>query len=286
MIARLKSASLALALAAGLALGAPVLAQTAAPAAFEASALELAGADGRAIPVSVWRAQDERGVIVFSHGHGGRPAAYHRLLSRWVDEGFTVVAPLHVDSMAHPDRESFDGPGGFGARLEDLAVVRDHVRDVHSGQIQIAAGHSYGSLMSVIAGGATTIVGPQGDPDVRAVVALSSAGDLDGLVTPTTYDTLAVPTLMVTGDADIVPGFVDDWTGHRGPFDRSPAGDKMLVVFAGGDHSLPGNAEPAQLDFIVEATVAFMAAHALGDAEARARLDALSAPDGVTIERR
>src|SRR5690606_17631373 len=98
--------------------------------------------------------------------------------------------------------------------------------------------------------------------------------------------TLTVPTLVVTGDADIVPGFVDDWTGHRRPFDRSPAGDKMLVVFAGGDHSLPGNAEPAQLDFLIEATVAFMAAHALDDADARARLDALSALEGVTIERR
>ena len=73
---------------------------------------------------------------------------------------------------------------------------------------------------------------------------------------------------------------------HRAAFDTSPAGDKMLMTFAGGDHSLIGNADAADFELMAAATVDFMRAYALDDAAARARLNALTAPEGVTIERR
>lgn len=290
MIVHRAYASLVLALSLALASTAPGLAQTAAPiAATSAPApahVELTAPDGRAIDVSVWQATDERAVIVFSHGHGGGPEAYRRIVDEWVADGFTVVAPLHVDSMAHSQRATFNGPAAFSARVTDLAVVRGFVKATHAGKPLIAAGHSYGSLMSMIAGGAVTAAGPQGDADVKAVVALSSAGDLPGLVKLQTWDGLTTPTLMVTGDADLVPGYATDWTAHRGPFDRSPAGDKMLIVYAGGDHGLVGNADATDFTLMVATSTDFMEAHALGDAEARARLATLVAPDGVTLERR
>lgn len=248
--------------------------------------IALAAPDGRAIDVSVWRAADERAVVVFSHGYNGSPAAYDRLLSEWAAAGFTVVAPLHVDSLRHPQRADFDGPAAFATRIMDLAVTRGFVKAAHAGKPVVAAGHSFGSLMSTIAGGAVTVAGPQGDPAVRAVVALSSAGDLQGVVTPDTYAGLTVPTLVVTGDEDLVPQYVTDWRAHRSAFDRSPAGDKMLLVFEGGEHSLVRDAGAADFDLIVRASVAFMEAHALDDAGARRTLDALAAPEGVTIERR
>ncbi len=31
--------------------------------------------DGRAIPISIWKAPVERGVVVFSHGYNGSPTA-------------------------------------------------------------------------------------------------------------------------------------------------------------------------------------------------------------------
>lgn len=264
---------------------APAEAAAAAPA-FAPARIELTAPDGRAIDVSVWEAADERAVVVFSHGYNGSPAAYRRILSEWVEAGFTVVAPLHVDSLRHPRHEEFDGPGAFTTRIVDLAVVRGFVKTAHAGKPMVAAGHSFGSLMSMIAGGAVTVAGPQGDPAVKAVVALSSAGDLQGVIGPETYAGLAAPTLMITGDEDLVPQYVTDWRAHRSGFDRSPAGDKMMLVFAGGDHSLIRNADEADFDLIARASTAFIAAHALDDAEARRTLETLTAPEGVTIERR
>ncbi|MBU2270689.1 MAG: alpha/beta hydrolase [Alphaproteobacteria bacterium] len=243
----------------------------------------LSAPDGRAIDVSVWKAADERAVVVFSHGYNGHPAAYDGIIAEWVEAGFTVVAPLHIDSLRHPLNAQADGPSAFMTRIVDLAAVRGFVKAEHAGQPIVAAGHSFGSLMSMIAGGAVTLAGPQGDPAVRAVVALSSAGDLQGVVTPESYAGLTTPTLMITGDEDLVPQYVDDWRAHRSGFDRSPAGGKMLLVFEGGDHSLIRNADPADFDLIARASVAFIEAHALDEPGA---LEALTAPEGVTIERR
>ena len=276
---------LAFAPGAALALPAVVPAQEAAPA-FEAGHIGLSAPDGRAIDLSVWPAADERGVVVFSHGFGGSPAAYRRILSTWVADGFTVVAPTHVDSQRHPDRARHDNQAAFSTRLVDLAVVRDHVRATHAGKPIIAAGHSFGSLMSLIAAGAVTVAGPQGDADVRAVIAFSSAGDLPGVIRPDTYAGLRTPTLMITGTEDLVPGYVSDWRGHRGPVDRSVPGDKMLLVVEGGDHSLVRNADADDFALIVQATTDWLKAYGLEDAAARARLAALTAPDGVTLESR
>ncbi|MGV9007584.1 MAG: alpha/beta hydrolase family protein [Brevundimonas sp.] len=257
-----------------------------APAAVVAGHVDLAAPDGRTIDLSVWQAADERGVVVFSHGFNGSPAAYGRILSAWVADGFTVVAPLHVDSLRHPDHDRYDSRAAFSTRLVDLAVTRRYLRATHAGKPIIAAGHSFGSLMSLIEAGAVTVAGPLGDPDVKAVIAFSSAGDLPGVIRPDTYAGLHTPTLMITGDEDLVEGYVTDWHAHRSPFDRSPAGDKMLLVFAGADHSLVRNADAADFDLIVRTTTDWLEAYGLGDPAARARLDDLTAPDGVTVESR
>ncbi len=288
MIRRLL-ASLLLALSLGFAVAVPGLARTLPQPNVVSSGpthVELAAPDGRKIDVSVWLATDERGVIVFSHGAGGRPEAYSRIITEWMAAGFSVVAPLHVDSQSHPDRTAFDGPTSFFARIADLSVVRGYVKTAHSGRPLIAAGHSYGSLLSMMAGGATTAVGPQGDPAIRAVIALSSPGNIPGLVTPATWASLTTPTLMITGDADLVDGIVANWRDHRSPFDLSPAGGKLLLVFAGGDHSLVGDADAADFALMSRTTIDFMRAHALDDADARARLHALASSDGVTVEKR
>lgn len=294
MSIRLILAALAAALTTALAPAAPVFAQAqpqsppSAAGAFAAGAthVELPAPDGRKIDVSVWQAADERGVVIFSHGFNGSPAAYGRILSQWVEDGFTVMAPLHVDSLRHPQHDQYDSRAAFSTRIVDLAVVRGYLRATHPGKPLIAAGHSFGSLMSLIEGGAVTVAGPLGDPDVKAIVAFSSAGDLPNVIQPDTYAALHTPALMITGDADLVPGYVTDWHAHRSPFDRSPPGDKMLLVFAGADHSLVRNADEADFDLIVRTTTDFIEAYGLGDAAARARLDGLVAPDGVSLERR
>jgi alpha-beta hydrolase superfamily lysophospholipase len=248
--------------------------------------LTLEASDGRDIPVFVFPATEERAVIVFSHGLGGEPRAYQELIGRWAEAGFTVLAPLHVDSQRHPGGGRVPGAVALMTRIADLSAVRAHVRERHTGKPIAAAGHSFGSLLSLIEAGAVTAVGPQGDPDIRAVVAISSAGELQGLVRPDTYAGVTAPLLMVTGDADTVETYAPDWRAHRVPFDRSAAGNKMLVIFEGGDHNLVRDGSEAQRDFLAEASLDFLRAHALGDPQAEARLAALSAPPGVQIERR
>ncbi|WP_425983752.1 alpha/beta hydrolase family protein [Brevundimonas sp. TWP1-2-1b1] len=241
--------------------------------------------DGRAIPISIWTAPDERGVVVFSHGYNGSPTAYQQLLSAWAAHGFTVIAPLHVDSLRHPEQAKYDNRAAFSTRLLDLGVARALARHAHPGKPLIVAGHSFGSLMSLIEGGAVTVAGPMGDPAVKGVIAFSSAGNIPNVVTPDTYRTLDGPLLMITGDRDLVPGFADDWRDHRAAFDASPAGDKTLLIFSGADHQLPGTADGERFDHIVQATEDFLDAYALNDAAARARLQTFAA-EGVTVERR
>lgn len=283
------AAAFVVALSLGLSPAAPVLAQTAPTAvstAIAATHVPLPAPDGRTIDVSVWAAGEEQGVILFSHGWGAQPAAYRRIIDYWVAHGFTVIAPMHTDSMQHPQHAEATTQSIFITRLVDLGVVQAYVKASHPGKPLVAAGHSFGALNSLMEGGAITVAGPQTDPDVKAVVALSSPGTIPGVVNPSSFTTVTVPVLMVTGDADTVPGFVTEPRDHRLSFDTSPAGDKMLLTFAGGDHSLIGNADAADFDLIAATTLDFMRAHALGDAAAQARLDGLTAPEGVTIERR
>lgn len=269
----------------------PALAQTApaatAPApAFEARHVMIPAPDGRTIDISLWTAPEERGVIVFSSGFNSAPAAYHRILSEWVSHGYTVVSPLHVDSLQHPQHADYDNTQAFSTRIMDVAVARGVARSIAPGKPIIVAGHSFGSLISAIEGGAVTATGAHGDPEVKGVIAISSPGIIQDLVTPTTYQGLDKPLLVITGDKDLVPGFATDWHDHRAAFDGSPAGDKTLLIFQDGDHQLIGRADDADFALIVEATEDFLDAYATGDAAAKARLAALAAPEDVTIERR
>lgn len=259
----------------------PSAAQPAAPQSIALPAL----AD-RSIPLSIWRAEEERGVVVFSHGFGGSPAAYQRIISAWVAHGYTVLAPTHLDSREHPGHAAASGQAAFMTRIEDMAVVRGYARAAHPEAPVVAAGHSFGSLLSLMQAGAVTVAGPQGDPQVRGVIAFSSPGAIQGVVTPQTYASLAAPVLMITGDQDVVEGFAPDPAVHRQPFDQAPAGGHTLITFAGGGHDLVARADEADFALIVEATLDFLDAHAQGDEAALARLRDLSAPDGVLIERR
>ncbi|WP_396593783.1 alpha/beta hydrolase family protein [Brevundimonas sp. R86498] len=258
----------------------------AAIAEIEPSHVMLPAPDGRTIDLNVWAAPKEKGIVVYSHGFNGSPAAYQRILSAWASHGFTVIAPLHVDSLRHPQHAQYDNGQAFTTRLTDLAVARGFARQTHASRPIVVAGHSFGSLMSMIAGGAVTVAGPLGDPEVKGVIAFSTAGDVPPLVQPETYQGLTGPLLLVSGDQDRVQGFVTDPSDHRHPYELSPVGDKTMITFSGADHELVANADDADFAVLIEATEAFLDAYGLGDAVAKARLTALPAPDGVTIERR
>ncbi len=237
-----------------------------------ATTTEIASVEGRKIPLTTWAADKPKGVVIFGHGLGGEPAAYASLLTRWQDAGYTVVAPLNVDSHKYADRAKFDRMSGFMARVTDLMVVRNHVGKAYAGMPVVLAGHSYGTLFSLYGAGAAGPTGPLPFLPAAGVIALSSPGAIPMLVTRSTFAPVAVPVLTITGDADTIPGFVPDWKAHRLPFDTSKPGGKTLIIFNGGGHDVVIRGSKEQQDAAAALTIDFLDSVAGGDARAKARL--------------
>lgn len=263
---------------------APGLAEAAAPAAPQS--LTVPASNGRTIALSIWRAEKPRGVVLFGHGLGGAPAAYSALFQRLVGRGYSVVAPLHVDSRTHPDRAKYDQRAGFGARAEDLMIARGFIHQAFPGQPVALAGHSYGSLFALIGAGASTPAGELKGPPVAAVLAFSSPGAIPGLISPTSFATVATPLMMITGDRDIVPGFVPDPAAHRLPFDGAKPGDKWLVTVKGGEHDLVAETDKPAHGAVTDLSLAFLDAYVGQDKAARATLDAADSTSLLSIEKR
>lgn len=243
-------------------------AQTAAP-----ETIDLAVSATRKTPLSLWRpAGTPRGVLLFSTGHGSWPARYAPMIEAVVADGYAVLAPLHVDSVRHPDREKFDARAGFFERIADMKATSAHAATAFPGTPMAAMGHSFGSLIALGMGGALANLLPMRDPSVAAVLAFSSPGVIPGLIGPGSYASLAVPTMLITGTQDRIEGFVTDPADHLQPIEQSPAGDKYALVIAGGDHAL---AYAAGTPAFARARIAagdFLAAFVPPNAAARARL--------------
>jgi len=219
----------------------------------------------RATTLAVWEPAQVRGVVLFSTGHGSWPERYDALLQAWREAGFAVVAPLHVDSMKYPEREKFSPQRGFMERLSDMKAASAYAAAHWPGVPVAAAGHSYGTLISLALGGAMADMAPLRDPSVTAVMGYSSPGRIPGLVTPATYASVAVPVLIVTGDKDLVPGFVSDAKDHLYPVETAPAGDKFALVLAGGEHNLIGGESEAAYLRARDVGTAFLRAEVLKD---------------------
>ncbi|TWB45858.1 alpha/beta hydrolase family protein [Nitrospirillum pindoramense] len=247
------------------------------PARAEGGRLTLRTAGGRAVDVRTWTVADERGRILFSHGALSAPWKYQSVIEAWGRAGYSVYAPLHVDSTDHPDQASFPGLASWPARIEDVRAVANHL-----GGSYIAAGHSYGALIALVLGGATPAV-PEGvppplrDPRARVAVAFSPPGVGGGLVRAGDYAALAVPAFIQTGDRDTPPGMTD-WRSHLAAYEEAAAGgDRYAAVLDGVDHyfgggicrpELPGPRQETGLAAAVSLSILFMRAYAGGDAGA------------------
>lgn len=247
--------------AAGLLLGA------AAPA--PASLVELATPSGRKSGVTIWAPARPRGVVLFGHGHGSWPDRYVALASRLVAAGFAVAAPMHVDSVRHPDRAKYAMAATFMERLVDMRALATHAEARWPGLPVAAAGHSFGTLIALCQGGALAKMGPLRNPAVRAVLGFSTPGKIPGLVAPDAYAALEVPALIVTGDADVVPGFVTDWHDHLFPVESAPAGDKAALVVAGAAHDLVGGQPPAAFASAAGHATDFLGGYVLDETRAK-----------------
>jgi len=238
---------------------------------------------GRAVAISVWKAEGrEQGHILFSHGALSAPWKYQPLVDAWTQAGYSVYAPLHVDSTDHPDRAGFQGLASWPARIEDVRALADHLNGPY-----IAAGHSYGALVALCLGGSSIAVPPEVKTplrDPRAVVSLafSPPGAGMGFIKPGDYAPLSVPALIQTGDKDVPPGPGGDWRSHLLPYEEAaPGGNRYALVLDGVDHyfgggicrpELPGPVQAEQLAIAADLSVLFLRAHAGGDQAALAAL--------------
>ncbi|MCA8885845.1 MAG: hypothetical protein KDA35_04420 [Hyphomonadaceae bacterium] len=241
-------------------------------------ATDITVSNGRVVTFSIWRPATVRAAIVFSHGQGGRPQNYDALTGTYRDAGILIVAPLHVDSLDHPHRADYDRRAGFGARCEDMIAGFNLLTSLAPDAPRAVSGHSYGALMSLITGGGLPPVVPAPLAPVSAVVAFSSAGRVPSLINEHSYSGLTAPTLMVTGDQDTVEDAgITNWRDHLYPFETSPAGNKLALVYAGGHHNLIGGQQPADANGpdAIRNGADFILANAVGDTDAAARIAAL-----------
>nr|WP_232793187.1 alpha/beta hydrolase [Caulobacter hibisci] len=228
----------------------------------------------RDVELTILRPEAPKGIIIFSHGAGGWPAPYKALFDLWTGAGFMIVAPLHVDSQKHPKRADYDLRAAFPLRLADLAAATDYAEKAAPGLSMASAGHSYGSLMSMIRAGALEGMIPAQDPRTKAALCFSSPGVIKGLIGPTAFQGLKKPMMMITGDQDVLPGMIEDWHEHVYPFDTSAPGGKYLWVGKGVGHGLSYHPEAQGFAEASALSVAFLKAKVLGDAGAEAVLAA------------
>ncbi|WGM40907.1 alpha/beta hydrolase [Caulobacter sp. NIBR1757] len=239
----------------------------------------------RSTDLMVWAPAKPVAVALLSTGHGSWPERYEGLCQTLVAAGFAVLAPLHVDSMHHPDRETFDARAGFMERLADMRATSAEAARRWPGLSVAAVGHSYGTLISLCLGGALAYMAPFRDPTVKAVLGWSTPGKIPGLVAPPAYAGLAVPTMIITGDQDLVPTFVTDWHDHLFPIETSPAGGKYAVTFAGAAHDLISGQPKAAYDAALTYSAAFLKASVLGDAPAKTLIDTAAGPGETWLRR-
>lgn len=231
--------------------------------------------------------------VSFSHGAFSAPGKYAALLEGWAAQGLLVAAPMHVDSTDHPQREAFDQAAVWRTRLEDQAATLDWLAGQGTFGLA-AAGHSFGALLALAAGGAGVLAPPGAptlDTRVKAVVALSPPPATPPLIVAEGFASTTAPLLVQTGDADVLPGFVDDWRMRLIAYEAPPAGNRHALVLPGVDHyfgglicrpELPGPGQAEGFAQALAASADLVLTHAAGDAEAAARIAARSSDASFT----
>ena len=232
-------------------------------------------------------------LIIFSHGSYLTNTDYYALTNKWVEHGYVVIAPMHLDSgetdVVDRLRKKVGSDWMSAARVLDMQEILNQVDrisdslEMFEGRIKVdsavAAGHSFGALSSqVIAGASLETQGnsiypiPETLKDDRivAVVAISPPGMVPQYLSEKTWQSLVIPQLVVTGTRDVFEYIWTDYREHFVSYNSAQPGDNYLLVLDGMDHYLGNligrlNREEApqvqSLRDIVEQSLLFMDAH-------------------------
>jgi dienelactone hydrolase len=250
-----------------------------------ATVTTLTAPDGRVVDVTVIAPAAPRGVILFSHGGNSNPLATPALHTRLTARGFAVIAPTHTDSQSLPPKRQTSLMAAFSTRVTDMKLAAEYAGQAFPGLPMAQVGYSYGSLISLIGGGALTSMVPGSNPGVKAVVMFSSPGPIPMLTNaPGAFDAVKGPTLLVTGDADVA-GFAEDPAAHLVYFDSLPPGDHTALVVAGGTHAFLGAKQPGW-DEVAAIVDDFLVSRVFDDAPAGARFEAIASSAMVTVKRK
>jgi pimeloyl-ACP methyl ester carboxylesterase len=238
-------------------------------------------------------------VVVFSHGANSSGRLYDRLLGAWAARGVLVLAPDHLDSGGPADPAHVPAEGLWASRVADLRLPLDQrapfeaLAAAQGARIDwrrvASAGHSFGAVVAQALAGARLTDPKTGaafdgrDARVGAVVTFSPPGPRAGLVPADAWEGVTIPALLETGDADRLPGFVDDWRTHKAGFESRPNRERWLLVGSGVDHYFGGlicrlkdddaaRAQALALDAATTISGDFLCAHLRGDRRAAKRL--------------
>jgi len=209
-------------------------------------------------------------VIIFSHGLGGRPEGFTRLVTPWVGAGFLVLLPEHLDSLARgaPRRPSFAELKRYALlRIGDITAVLTALPELAAKagtRIEPArvgyGGHSFGAWTAAAIAGATVYVGPGrprnfGDP--RPLAFLLIAGPpvppdatpmhpFQGYA-PDSFRGLTRPLMLIDGTHDgAPPGGPASYRERLAAYALSPPGNKYLGLELDGTHMTTVGFAPAR----------------------------------------
>lgn len=234
-------------------------------------------------------------IILLSHGYSSSLDGYGPLADHWAAHGFVVLQPTHLDSKTLPFvADDPRRPHHWRFRVDDMVRILDNL-DVLEAAVPglagrpdrtriAAAGHSFGGQTAGILLGlrvrdpSTGQVEDRADSRITAGILLATAGEGGESLTPFArehaawlsdqdFSQMAMPTLVVAGDADDYPLTVrgPDWTTD--PYTLSP-GDKSLLTLFGAEHFLGGisgyraaettDENPERVALIQQVTTAFL----------------------------
>lgn len=231
------------------------------------------------------RASGPAPLIVFSHGFGGSPAKFERLLGAWASAGYAVAAitfPLTNDTLPESERVAGDvtNQAGDVVFVLDQLLAGDLAARFDPARLA-AAGLSLGGLTTYMA----AIDATTGDPRFRAAVVLAAVPPRD------TFVAAHLPVLVMHGELDpVVPlGLASATFAKLNP----PAYEVTLLgaFHAEAFEDAKDNtafADPGRFHPVVDATTtAFWDTYLLADPAAAAQIaTATDVPGVATLEAR
>ena len=182
--------------------------------------------------------------LVFSHGAFSAPDRYDRLLAPLAQAGITIIAPMHVDSEDHADRDTYKPASWTSNRLIDMERARTFLETRADDTVLewVAAGHSFGALIAQIIGGATS----NGQSYALCcttkpthIIALSPSGTVSGQLEREDFQSINAAMTVITGKNDIIPPFAEEWNDHLDSFENT-SGPATAIIFSEADHYFNG----------------------------------------------